>query len=166
MAKEIERKFLVQRGLLPKPEASLPIVQGYLHTGRLTVRIRICGESAWLTLKGPTRGIERAEFEYPVPIEDARQMLDAYALPGRIEKTRHHFHHGGLLWEVDEFGGENAGLVIAEVELETAAQRPDLPPWIGAEVSGDPRYYNSNLAQNPYRTWPERDDPCNLSGGC
>ncbi len=162
MATEIERKFLVRAEQLPQPGASQRMLQGYIEPGRLTMRVRICGDQAFLTLKSPGRGIERLEFEYPIPAEDARQLLDGFALPGRVEKTRHHYTHDGLLWEVDVFEGDNDGLVLAEVELESADQHINLPHWVGREVSGDPRFFNAYLAHTPYRSWPDPPDgPCN-----
>ena len=136
-----------------KPAAStgVRIRQGYLssHQER-TVRVRIAGDEAWLTVKGLTSGSCRPEFEYSVPPEDGEQMLAMCERP-LLEKTRHRVDHGGLTWEVDVFEGDNAGLVLAEVELERADQPVPLPPWAGLEVTDDPRYYNVNLAKRPLR---------------
>jgi CYTH domain-containing protein len=117
------------------------------------VRVRVAGERAYLTIKGPRVGLARPEFEYPIPVEDANQLLDGLCPRPFIEKVRYRIEHQGLVWEVDEFSGENQGLVLAEVELTHEAQSVPLPPWIGEEVSEDPRYYNSNLARRPYTRW-------------
>ena len=150
MAIEIERKFLVtgdawNAGAPP----GVRIRQGYLCSDKeRTVRVRTAGDQAWLTVKGLTRGSSRPEFEYPVPLRDGEQMLEMCERP-LLEKTRHRVAHGGLTWEVDVFEGDNAGLVLAEVELERADQPVDLPPWAGLEVTDDARYYNVNLAKLP-----------------
>lgn len=155
MPVEIERKFLVRgegwRSLGPGKTYR----QGYIATGdgRATVRIRTVGDRGYLTLKGKSEGMTRPEFEYPIPREDAQSLLDTLCDLPLIEKTRYAIPWGDLIWEVDEFSGDNAGLILAEVELTDERQPIELPPWIGEEVTGDPRYYNVNLAQNPYRTW-------------
>lgn len=154
MPTEIERKFLLAddgwRGLTE----GVHISQGYLVADRdRAVRVRIAGNRAWLGIKGETRGAARLEFEYPVPLEDARLMLERLAKRPFIEKTRYAIPFGGLLWEVDEFAGDNQGLIIAEVELEHERQHIARPAWIGREVTGDPRYYNANLVANPFRNW-------------
>jgi len=157
MGIEIERKFLIAKGGLEEAcrldGEGVPYAQGYLSrgTGR-TVRIRIAGSAAFLTVKGPVTGISRAEFEYEIPINDARQMLMLCDGPV-IEKIRRRIPHCGHVWEVDEFMGENEGLAVAEVELATADEFIEIPSWIGKEVTGDPRYYNSNLTVHPYRLW-------------
>lgn len=131
----------------------VPYAQAYLSRGDgVTVRVRIAGEKAFFTVKGPVVGISRPEFEYPVPLEDAREMLMLCKDPA-IEKTRTRVPYESHVWEVDEFGGENQGLIIAEVELSSRDEEVALPPWVGIEVTGDPRYYNSNLAVHPYRDW-------------
>jgi len=153
MALEIERKFLVASNAWRPLATSEAFVQGYLSSSPdRTIRIRIRGDAAFLTIKGKTVGLTRSEFEYPIPLADAREMLLLCERP-LIEKTRHRVTHAGRLWEIDEFGGENAGLIIAEVELESEQASVDLPPWIGREVSGDPRYFNSNLVKHPFRSW-------------
>ena len=156
MAREIERKFLVYRDRWhPDAAGGLRLRQGYLSTDPArVVRIRTAGDGAYLTVKGVTTGIERAEFEYPIPTADAEQMLHDLCLQPLIDKRRYRVPFGGRVWEVDEFGGANAGLVIAEIELASADERLELPPWIGEEVSADPRYFNANLIARPYRTWP------------
>ena len=129
------------------------IAQGYLSQDPdRTVRVRIAGELAWLTIKGRTEGITRAEFEYPIPLEDARVLL-GLCLPTVIDKTRHEISHAGHLWEIDVFHGDNEGLVIAEVELADESVSPELPPWAGADVSADARYFNACLAVSPYANW-------------
>lgn len=154
MGSEIERKFLVNGDDWRTQTARSGVLrQGYLATGTgATVRVRIEGDDAWLTIKGPTQGIQRAEFEYAIPRTDAEAML-ALCQSGRIEKTRHRVPLGGKVWEIDEFAGDNEGLVVAEVELASADDTVDLPPWIGREVSEDPRFLNANLSQHPFRTW-------------
>ena len=153
MAVETERKFLVSGDAWRSLGTPVPYAQGYLARGNgVTVRIRIAGEKAFFTVKGPVEGISRPEFEYPVPIEDAREMLRLCKDPV-IEKTRTRVPHVSHVWEVDEFDGENLGLIIAEVELSSPEEEVALPPWVGIEVTGDPRYYNSNLAVHPFRDW-------------
>lgn len=155
MAEEIERKFLVDGEGWRSGQGTL-YRQGYLSTEKeRTVRVRITGDSAALTVKGITRGATRAEFEYPIPVADAAQMLDTLCRRPLIEKRRHVLEHGGLTWEVDEFLGDNAGLVVAEVELTREDQAIERPPWLGEEVTGDPRYYNANLVDHPYSEWGE-----------
>jgi len=155
MATEIERKFLVQPGW-PQPARGTRLVQGYLSRGGLvSVRVRKSERQAWLTVKGPTDGISRAEFEYEVPPTDADEML-ALAVTALIEKTRYLVPHGPHVVEVDVFAGANAGLVVAEVEFRSADESFLPPPWCGVEVTSDPRYRNSALAERPFTTW-ERD---------
>jgi adenylate cyclase len=157
MASEIERKFLVRRESWVAPtEGGLLFRQGYLSVDPArTVRVRIAGRNAFLTIKGLTRGIERLEFEYGISVNDAEQMLDLLCLHPLIEKVRYRVQFGSLSWEVDEFRGENEGLILAEVELPRSDLRITLPPWIGLEVSDDPRYFNSNLSRNPFRKWSD-----------
>jgi CYTH domain-containing protein len=153
MPSEIERKFLVLDGSWRDGSAGVGIAQGYLsRDGQRTVRVRIAGDSGFLTIKGPTEGISRAEFEYEIPVEDARELL-GLCVPGVIDKTRYRIPYQGRVWEVDVFHGDNEGLVIAEVELEDESISPDLPPWVGVEVSSELRYFNSQLAARPFRTW-------------
>lgn len=153
MAVEIERKFLVAGEAWRDGAEAVPYAQGYLSrgTGR-TVRVRLAGTKGFLTVKGPVNGISRDEFEYSIPAEDALSMLRLCDGP-IIEKRRYRITHAGHLWEVDEFRGDNEGLIVAEVELSSEADTPSLPPWVGREVTGDPRYYNSNLTVHPYREW-------------
>lgn len=148
---EIERKYLVTGDGWNNGTPGLRMIQGYLSMDPdRSVRVRLAGDEAWITVKGRTHGISRPEFEYPVPTADAREML-AMCIPSLIEKTRHRIECGGHLWEVDVFHGANDGLVLAEVELADEMTRPDLPPWVGEEVSHDARYYNLSLAKRPFR---------------
>jgi CYTH domain-containing protein len=115
--------------------------------------VRIAGRHAFITIKGETRGVERLEFEYEIPVADATVMLDQLCLRPLIEKTRFKVDVGGHVWEVDEFHGDNEGLLLAEIELAASDQKFEMPPWAGTEVSGDPRYFNSNLILEPYTRW-------------
>ena len=155
MPQEIERKFLVRdESWRAAADAGTRYRQGYLSTDpRRVVRVRAGGDRAYVTIKGVTRGISRDEYEYPIPVADAEAILDALALRPLIEKVRHHVRHAGHLWEVDVFAGDNAGLVVAEVELPSEDTPVELPPWIGDEVSHDPRYSNAALVEKPYSTW-------------
>ncbi len=155
MGIEIERKFLVNGDAWRNAPATT-IRQGYLNRDKeRTVRVRIAGDRAFLTIKGLSKGAARAEFEYPVPLEDARQML-AICEPPLIEKRRHVVEYRGSRWEVDEFLGANAGLVVAEIEL-IASDQPFAPPdWLGVEVTDDHRYYNSSLSLHPFNEWQAR----------
>ena len=119
--------------------------------------MRIAGTKAYITIKGEVRGISRAEFEYAVPVEDARAMLPLCDGP-LVQKTRHLIPHEGHVWEVDVFHGENEGLTVAEIELKDERQEISLPGWVGREVTGDPRYYNSSLSRHPYKQWQEVQD--------
>lgn len=117
------------------------------------MRVRVWDNHAYFTIKGPTTGIRRAEYEYPIPVSDANEMLETLCRKPLIEKWRYEVWVNGLKWEVDEFAGDNAGLVLAEVELSHEAQTITLPPWVGAEVSHDARYRNAYLARYPFKTW-------------
>jgi len=154
MGKEIERKFLVKGEAWKALAAGTVYRQGYLSTVKeRTVRVRTVGEKGFLTIKGVTTGVTRAEFEYEVPAADANAMLDGLCEKPLVEKTRYKIPLDGWTWEVDEFHGDNDGLVVAEVELKSADERPPLPEWIGEDVSSDPRYFNSNLVKKPFKTW-------------
>ncbi len=155
MGREIERKFLVQDDRWRAAASpGVPYRQGYVSTDPdRTVRVRLAGRKAFITLKGPSEGAGRDEYEYPIPVADAEQMLDRLAVPPLIEKTRYIVNHGGRRWEIDEFAGANLGLVLAEIELETEDQSFDRPDWAGEEVTGDPRYYNLNLSRHPHSEW-------------
>ena len=154
MGKEIERKFLVRSDAWKSLGKSTLYRQGYLstHVDR-AVRVRIIGDRAWMTIKSRQKGLMRLEFEYEVPLADAATILDEICERPIIEKTRHTIKFDGMIWEVDDFHGENRGLVVAEVELEEEDQQITLPPWVGEEVSHDPRYLNTNLTINPYTRW-------------
>jgi len=155
MGAEIERKYLVNVDAWTPHGAGTHFKQGYLNSQKeRVVRVRIEGDRAKLTIKGVTTGVTRSEFEYPLPVEDAAILLDQLCEKPLIDKHRHVEPHGGHAWEIDVFHGDNEGLVIAEVELESEAVKPELPVWVGAEVSSDPRYYNSNLLKNPFKSWP------------
>lgn len=157
MGREIERRFLVTGEAWRDLGPGCAFRQGFLSTVKeRVVRVRVAGERATLTIKGVTRGIAKVEFEYPIPLEDAQYLLDHLCIQPIIEKVRHGIEYAGLYWEVDEFLGENAGLVLAEVELQSEDQAVILPPWVGREISDDPRYFNSSLAEHPYRHWRDR----------
>ena len=152
MAIEIERKFLTVSDVWRSAPA-VYFCQGYLNRSKeRTVRIRVAGEQGFLTIKGANTGASRAEFEYEIPLADAKQLLALCEGP-LIEKYRRKIAYAGMLWEVDEFLGDNQGLVVAEIELESEAQVFAKPDWIGEEVTQDARYYNSNLSLNPFNTW-------------
>ena len=152
MAREIERKFLI-KGSAWRRAGSMRVRQGFLSTAKgRTVRVRTTGDKAYLTIKGMAVGPTRPEFEYEIPSEDARELLTLCERP-LIEKNRHRVEEGGVVWEIDEFFGENRGLIIAEVELESEDQPFTKPDWVGEEVTGDPRYFNSNLVKKPYAKW-------------
>lgn len=154
MGIEIERKFLVSSNAWRKAAVGVRFRQGYLSTDpERTVRVRLEGERGKLTIKGKSMGISRAEFEYDLPTEQAKQLLDTLCLRPLIEKTRYKVEHAGHLWEIDEFSGENRGLIVAELELAYAELAFERPGWLGREVSDDPRYFNSNLIQNPFSIW-------------
>lgn len=147
MAKEIERKFLVASAAYREMASeSREMRQAYLSAApRPTVRVRVCGSRGWLTVKGMNHGLEREEWEYEIPASDADRMAASLAGGWAIEKTRWIVPYKGWTWEVDEFHGRLEGLVVAEVEMPSADCRPPLPPFVGREVTGDPRYYNSSL---------------------
>jgi adenylate cyclase len=154
MATEIERKFLV-RGDEWRSGKGLRCIQGYLNRDKeRTVRIRIAGIKAFLTIKGITRGSTRAEFEYEIPPSEAEALLKLCDGP-LIEKMRYTIAHAGMTWEIDEFKGANTGLVVAEIELHAEDQAFERPAWVGREVTKDIRYFNSSLAMRPYSTWQE-----------
>lgn len=159
MAVEIERKFLVKNDSWRTDSEGHPITgteyrQGYLSSDAgATVRVRLQGQHAKLTIKGKTQGVSRAEYEYDIPRGDAQEMLDTLCQKPLIEKVRYRREEAGLVWEIDEFSGDNAGLIVAEVELQSEQQKVDIPQWAGQEVSGDDRYYNVSLVTNPYKLW-------------
>jgi CYTH domain-containing protein len=156
MAREIERKFLVVgedwRGLAD----GTVYRQGYLSTvAERTVRVRVAGDRAFLTIKGLSVGAVRAEYEYGIPVPDADEMLDGLCEKPIVEKTRYRIPFEGWVWEVDEFAGVNAGLIVAEIELDSEAREFVRPDWVGDEVTGDARYFNANLIASPFSTWGE-----------
>ena len=157
MATEIERKFLLANDGWRGLDQGQVYCQGYLCSGAgRTVRVRTAADRGYLTIKGPTQGFSRAEYEYPIPFVEARELLDSLCMKPLIEKIRYRIDFAGFIWEIDEFKGENNGLVVAEIELESPEQEFVMPPWIGQEVTDDPRYRNSSLALNPYRDWSGR----------
>jgi adenylate cyclase len=154
MGIEIERKFLVRNEGWRSLADGVLYSQGYFEKGaNVTVRVRIVGEQGYLTLKGRVDAITRTEFEYPIAVADAREMLQLWCYPRVVEKFRYRIPYGEFVWEVDEFQGLNAGLILAEIELKSPNQAFEKPDWIGEEVSGQPQYYNSTLAQHPYQQW-------------
>lgn len=154
MGREIERKFVVDAGLWKRPASGgVSYRQGYLSVDpERVVRIRTDSSAGFITVKGITQNNQRAEFEYSVPLADALEML-RMCLPFIIEKTRYKVLYRGHTWEVDVFEGKNDGLVTAEVELARAGEALEMPDWVGREVSGDARYFNSNLVAHPFTTW-------------
>ncbi len=154
MPLEIEHKFLVVSDAWRAQATGRRYRQGYLSVDpERSVRVRQVDEQGWLTIKGVTRGAARAEYEYEIPVNDAEEILDSLCMHPLIEKIRYLVQYHGMTWEIDVFSGENAGLVIAEVELESESQAFDLPDWIGEEVTGDPRYYNASLVNHPFSRW-------------
>jgi CYTH domain-containing protein len=154
MPTEIERKFLVTGDRWREGAIGDRFQQGYITADKTkSVRVRVVGDRGFLTIKGQTVGVTRAEFEYPIPVEDALELLHTLCEPPLIQKTRYKIEYAGVLWEIDQFEADNAGLILAEVELSDANQPLELPDWVGKEVSHDPRYYNTNLAKHPYSQW-------------
>ena len=150
---EIERKFLVKGRPWESAGVGTSLRQGYLAQSEASVvRVRASGQQAWLTIKGPTRGLSRLEFEYEIPLEDAIPLLELCS-EGLIEKTRYRIEERGVVFELDVFDGANAGLVVAEVELSHEEEDFFRPEWLGEEVSHDPRYRNSELSSCPYSSW-------------
>jgi CYTH domain-containing protein len=154
MGMEIERKFLVKDLTWKQAGQGTLYRQGYLCSdSQRTVRVRLAGDRAWLTIKGASEGISRSEYEYEIPCGDAIPMLDALCEKPLIEKTRYKVAMGALVWEIDEFLGENLGLIVAEIELASPEQEFERPAWLGAEVSHDRRYFNSRLVKHPFSGW-------------
>ncbi|MDD3774599.1 MAG: CYTH domain-containing protein [Sulfurovaceae bacterium] len=153
MSLEIERKFLVDTSKLPKLENGKKMIQGYLQQRSPSIRIRVQDDAAFLTIKGDAKNnITRTEFEYNIPIEDAKELLkECKGL--LISKTRYEILHKGHLWELDIFENENSGLIVAEIELEDENEEFVLPEWVTTEVSSDPRYTNASLSELPYSQW-------------
>ena len=153
MGVEIERKFLLAGDGWRALGTAVPMRQGYLSSDKArVVRVRIEGDEAYLTIKSKSTGATRGEWEYPVPMLDAEELLALCEQP-LVEKVRRHIDYAGHVWEVDEFFGVNAGLVVAEIELDAEDAAFDKPEWIGEEVTDDPRYYNSSLIKRPYSSW-------------
>jgi len=153
MGIEIERKFLVKDDRWRTGEGKR-YRQGYLSRDKeRTVRVRTVGDQGYLTIKGEAEGLSRLEFEYEIPAADASELLDDLCEKPLIEKNRYEVEYGGMIWEVDEFFGENAGLVVAEIELESEDQPFPKPPWLDREVTGDPRYFNASLSRHPFSKW-------------
>ncbi len=154
MGLEIERKFLVSNRDWQKQENGVLYRQGYLATADgQSIRIRIAGARAYLTIKKQIDDISRQEFEYSIPVEDANILLDQICIKPLIEKTRYHVEYGLHIWEIDEFSGRNQGLVIAEIELTHKDEKFERPGWLSKEVSNDPRYLNVNLQKKPFCEW-------------
>ena len=154
MGQEIERKFLVRGDDWRRLATGKTYRQGYLSTVKeRTVRVRTIDDKGFLTIKGISRGVSRSEFEYEIPAEEANELLDDLCERPLIEKRRYKIPAGRHTWEVDEFFGENDGLIVAEIELASESEAFERPSWIGEEVSSDPRYFNANLIRNPYKNW-------------
>jgi adenylate cyclase len=154
MGKEIERKFLVKGDAWRALADGTSYRQGYLNSAKeRTVRIRTINDRAFLTVKGLTVGATRTEYEYEIPLADCSAMLDILAEKPIIEKKRYKIPFAGLTWEIDEFFGDNTGLIVAEVELQSEGQAFRKPEWVGEEVTSDARYFNSNLIRHPYTRW-------------
>lgn len=156
MALEIERKFLIRnedwRLAATNPQR---LRQGYLNNEKLcSVRVRTSEDRAWLNIKGATVGAQRQEFEYEIPLKEANELLDTLCKKPLIEKVRHHLHVGAHTWEIDVFEGDNAGLVVAEIELDHPDEPFAKPAWVGEEVTMDVRYYNTSLCRHPFKDWP------------
>lgn len=155
MGIEIERKFLVNQDQwhdIEKPVGEF-YRQGYLLTDpNKTIRVRQTSDKGFLTIKGITVGASRAEFEYEIPFEEAKELLDQFAV-SELSKIRYKIFFEEKLWEVDEFLGENEGLIVAEIELESEEEKFSIPDWIDVEVTAEEKYYNSNLTQNPFKNW-------------
>lgn len=158
MAQEIERKFRVMGEFRHLAHKSIHMVQGYIASGRRTVRVRISDEKAWLTIKGPSTngGLTRYEWEREISLKEALELIQL-SEGATIEKRRHIVEYEGHTFEVDEFEGENAGLIIAEVELQSEDEEFEHPEWLGREVTGIKRYYNSHLRAHPYREWSDEE---------
>jgi adenylate cyclase len=160
MALEIERKFLLcSDGWRSAVSSRMLMRQGYLSSGsRCSIRARIADERAWLNLKAKRSGMTRLEYEYSIPVQDANEILAELCDGPLVEKYRHEVIVGRHVWEIDEFLGDNAGLIVAEIELSSEAELFERPQWVGEEVTEDARYYNFNLAKRPFSRWAV-DDP-------
>jgi adenylate cyclase len=158
MSIEIEHKFLLATADWRKQiQKSVKYKQGYLSSQpSSSIRVRIADTHAWLNIKSATIGTQRLEFEYEIPLPDAEQIITTLCAKPLIEKTRHFVPNDHNLWEIDEFEGDNQGLIVAEIELSEVGQHFTKPPWLGAEVTHDLRYYNNNLTVNPYKNWQDK----------
>ncbi len=157
MAVEIEKKFLLANdNWRTQIEKSIKFSQGYLvGSKKASVRVRIEADKSNINIKGATLGIRRQEFEYPIPMEDAKELLETLCDTPFIEKTRHYVYSGEHVWEIDEFFGDNEGMIVAEIELKHENESFERHDWLGEEVSEDKRYYNSMLIKNPYKNWQD-----------
>lgn len=156
MPHEIERKFLVNLNKVTLPSGGVSIRQGYLPVSeneKAVVRVRVKGSEATLAVKGENIGAVRPEFEYSIPVNDANTMLDTLCQKPKIDKTRYEIPAGKHIWEIDVFHGDNQGLIVAEIELADESDSFEKPEWLSDEVTDDPKYYNSNLLQNPFNDW-------------
>jgi adenylate cyclase len=155
MATEIERKFLITNDNWRKDaDKGIYMVQGYMGSNeKSSIRVRINGDKAHLNIKSKTIGIQRSEYDYPIPVAEAKEILESLCDKPFIEKTRFLVMHDGHEWEIDVFSGDNEGLIVAELELDSADENFTLPDWAGKDVSDDPRYYNICLVTHPYKDW-------------
>jgi adenylate cyclase len=154
MAIEIERKFLVKEPSFHLAIKSLRIRQGYIvNNQNQVIRVREKGDEYFLTIKGNNIGISQLEYDFPISKNDAEDLLKHFCKTSMIDKTRHYVEHEGYTWEVDEFHGDNEGLIVAEIELDSEHEQFEIPDWVGDEVTSDERYYNMNLATDPFKDW-------------
>ena len=155
MPVEIERKFLVKNDTWwSHVDHSTRIRQGYLAPiDKASVRVRIDGDKANINIKSATLGIRRMEYEYPIPVHEAEEMLNQLCRTPQIDKIRHRVKQGKHTWEIDEFFGDNMGLFVAEIELDSEDEVFEIPEWLGQEVTHDERYYNVNLVKHPFKNW-------------
>ncbi len=154
MGVEIERKYLVEIDKFIKPDEGQIIKQAFLNSEKeRVVRVRISGSDAFLTIKGISRGMSRNEYEYSIPLRDAEELIEDLCEKPVIEKTRYRLEYKNHIWDIDIFAGDNDGLVMAEIELQSEGEEFELPEWVGEEVTKDERYYNSNLTRKPYKKW-------------
>jgi adenylate cyclase len=156
MGTEIERKFLVRNDAWrAAADGGTEIVQGYTRLKNGVLRVRLAGPEAFITLKGPTQGLRRPEFEFPIPRPEAEELLNTLFKPALIVKTRYRVPYAGKIWEVDVFRKANDGLTVAEVELDSEDEPVEIPEWAGPEISHDPRYSNAALCERPWSQWPD-----------
>jgi CYTH domain-containing protein len=154
MPVEIERKFIVNVDLLPKDLDGVAIRQGYIFSDeQKTIRVRVMGHKAFITIKGKDLNGTRPEFEYNIPFEDGVELFESFTEYGKISKIRYHLLHGRHLWEIDQFLDDNLGLWMAEIELQHAEEEIIIPPWVAKEVTGNPMYLNAYLATHPFTSW-------------